>query len=175
MKNKQIAYNIKSLCKANKKTISQMLLDCDISKSLIYDMERRDKAPSCDKLSRIADYLGCSVDYLLGRTDEPFPTTAAAISSTDIETGSAAASPGTTAARPEDAYASNKSHLFAFSIADNPVSASAAPRAIAIPKPKTAQERQLLNLYQSMNQEGQEKVLNYAEDLSASGKYRRIL
>lgn len=27
--------------------------------------------PSAEKLEMLADYLGCSVDYLLGRTDNP--------------------------------------------------------------------------------------------------------
>ena len=71
MENAQIANRIKQVCKSNKKTISKMLLDCDISKSFIYDMEKRNKSPSCDKVTRIADYLDCSVDYLLGRTDNP--------------------------------------------------------------------------------------------------------
>ena len=71
MGNAQIANRIKTICKSQKKTIAQMLLDCDISKSFIYDMEKRDKSPSCDKLSRIADYLDCSVDYLLNRTNNP--------------------------------------------------------------------------------------------------------
>lgn len=71
MENAQIANKIKQVCKSNKKTISKMLLDCDISKSFIYDMEKRNKSPSCDKVTRIADYLDCSVDYLLGRTDNP--------------------------------------------------------------------------------------------------------
>ena len=48
-----------------------MLADLDIRKGLIYDMEKRDKNPSSDTLYRIADYLDCSVDYLLGRTNEP--------------------------------------------------------------------------------------------------------
>lgn len=71
MDNAQIANTIKQICKSQKKTISKMLLDCDISKSFIYDMEKRNKSPSCDKVVRIADYLDCSVDYLLGRTDNP--------------------------------------------------------------------------------------------------------
>jgi len=29
------------------------------------------KIPSGDTLSKIADYFNCSVDYLLGRTDNP--------------------------------------------------------------------------------------------------------
>lgn len=27
--------------------------------------------PSADKLEKLADYLDCSIDYLLGRTDNP--------------------------------------------------------------------------------------------------------
>ena len=69
MQNVQIAERIKFICKSQKKTISKMLIDCNISKSLIYDMEKRNMSPSCDKLTRIADYLDCSVDYLLGRTN----------------------------------------------------------------------------------------------------------
>ncbi|WP_369597904.1 helix-turn-helix domain-containing protein [uncultured Oscillibacter sp.] len=34
-------------------------------------MEKRDWTPSCEILEKIADYLDCSVDYLLGRTDNP--------------------------------------------------------------------------------------------------------
>lgn len=71
MENAQIANKIKQLCKSKGKTIYKMLLDCDISKSFMYDMEKRNKSPSCDKIIRIADYLDCSVDYLLGRTDNP--------------------------------------------------------------------------------------------------------
>jgi len=37
----------------------------------MYDMERRDWTPSAEVLEKIADYLDCSVDYLLGRTDKP--------------------------------------------------------------------------------------------------------
>ena len=37
----------------------------------MYDLEKKAQAPSADKLESIADYLGCSVDYLLGRTDNP--------------------------------------------------------------------------------------------------------
>lgn len=32
---------------------------------------RHGQMPSCDSLARIADNLNCSVDYLLGRTDDP--------------------------------------------------------------------------------------------------------
>ena len=62
---------IKLRCKSKGITISVLLAECKIRKSLIYDMEKRDKTPSGDILEQIADYLDCSVDYLLGRTDKP--------------------------------------------------------------------------------------------------------
>ena len=71
MENAHIAYKIKLLCKLRGITISELLFKCNITKSFIYDLEKRSTSPSCDKLSRIADYLDCSVDYLLGRTDNP--------------------------------------------------------------------------------------------------------
>lgn len=71
MNNAQRASIIKHYCKQKGVAVGSMLLDCGISKSLIYDMERRDRTPSADTFSQIADYLGCSVDYLLGRTDCP--------------------------------------------------------------------------------------------------------
>ena len=35
----------------------------------IFDNMKKGQIPSVDKIHTIADYLGCSVDYLLGRTD----------------------------------------------------------------------------------------------------------
>lgn len=71
MQNTHIATTIKTLCKSKGVTISSLLSDCNLTKSFIYDLEKRATSPSCDKMSRIADYLDCSVDYLLGRTDNP--------------------------------------------------------------------------------------------------------
>ena len=71
MSNEQITNTIKKICQEKKITISTLLLNCNITKSFIYDLEKRSTSPSCDKIVRIADYLDCSVDYLLGRTDIP--------------------------------------------------------------------------------------------------------
>lgn len=71
MNNAQTAVIIKNYCKAKSISISTLLSDCHIRKSLIYDMEKRDMTPSAEILEQIADYLGCSIDYLLGRTDIP--------------------------------------------------------------------------------------------------------
>ena len=32
---------------------------------------KKTSMPKADNIAKIADYLGCSVDYLLGRTDNP--------------------------------------------------------------------------------------------------------
>lgn len=71
MNNAQTAIIIKSLCKNKEIPISKLLLDCNIRKSLMYDMEKRNYTPSAEVLEKIADYFYCSVDYLLGRTDVP--------------------------------------------------------------------------------------------------------
>ena len=71
MQNTHIVTTIKTLCKQRCITISTLLTDCGLTKSFIYDLEKRATSPSCDKVSRIADYLDCSVDYLLGRTENP--------------------------------------------------------------------------------------------------------
>jgi len=66
-----MANRIKSICKQKKISISELLSDCELTKSFIYDLERRKTSPSCDKIYKIANRLECSVDYLLGITDNP--------------------------------------------------------------------------------------------------------
>jgi len=75
VQNFHISKTIKALCEAKNITISTLLADCNLTKSFIYDLEKRKSSPSCEKMSRIADYLDCSVDYLLGRTDNPLVST----------------------------------------------------------------------------------------------------
>lgn len=62
---------IKDLCKEKRITVKSLLETTGISRSFIYDLEKGRSVPSADKFERIADYLDCSVDYLLGRTDVP--------------------------------------------------------------------------------------------------------
>lgn len=71
MDNTQVANRIKELCKLKGSSVSKMLEVCNIRKSLIYDLEKRNASPSIEVIRQIADYLNCSVDYLLGRTDSP--------------------------------------------------------------------------------------------------------
>ncbi len=51
-------------------SVDQMLKRAELSPSIIANMKRGQK-PSVDKIQAIADYFNCSVDYLLGRTDDP--------------------------------------------------------------------------------------------------------
>ena len=69
MQNMQLSERIKLLCKQNKVSVKSLLENCDMNRNTIYDLEKKCSFPSCDKIAKIADYLDCSVDYLLGRTD----------------------------------------------------------------------------------------------------------
>lgn len=51
-------------------SVNQMLRESGLSKSLLDNM-KRGSMPSADKLATLADYFGCSTDYLLGRIDTP--------------------------------------------------------------------------------------------------------
>ncbi len=65
-----IASRIKSRAKFQKIIMKNMLTDCDMNINAISEFSKG-KQLSCISLARIADYLDCSVDYLLGRTDNP--------------------------------------------------------------------------------------------------------
>lgn len=71
MNNVQIADLISKECKRKNIKISELLQDCNINHSFISDIRHKNRAPSVDKISVIADYLDVSVDYLLGRTETP--------------------------------------------------------------------------------------------------------
>lgn len=60
---------IKSLAKARKIAIKTMLIDLSMGPNTMSNFKT--SMPKSDTLARIADYLDCSVDYLLGRTDDP--------------------------------------------------------------------------------------------------------
>lgn len=74
MLNKQIIDRIRLECKRKNIAIGTMLEDCNLNKGFIYDVEKRNRTPSIDKISAIAEYFNCSVDYLLCRTDIPNTT-----------------------------------------------------------------------------------------------------
>ena len=65
-----IANRIKSRLKSQHINMKEMLSDLDMGINAISEFAKG-KQMSCIALARIADYLSCSVDYLLGRTDNP--------------------------------------------------------------------------------------------------------
>ncbi len=54
-------------------TQSKLAENTSISTGNISDWKRGKSMPSAVKLDELATYFGCSVDYLLGRTDKPTP------------------------------------------------------------------------------------------------------
>lgn len=67
----EIANTIKELAKAKKITIGKMLSDCELGVNTISSMQAGGFFPRLESINKIADYLDVSVDYLLGRTENP--------------------------------------------------------------------------------------------------------
>lgn len=66
----EIANRIKVKAKEQNKTVSELLITCELGKNTISKIANGTDIYS-KNLAKIADYLDCSVDYLLGRTDNP--------------------------------------------------------------------------------------------------------
>lgn len=62
---------IKALASSKGIAVSKLLQDCDLNKNAIFTMQSSGYFPRVESLTRIADHLNVSVDYLLGRTDDP--------------------------------------------------------------------------------------------------------
>lgn len=63
-----IANRIKATAKSKSISLKTMLSDCGLGINLISHLAKG-QAVTYVNLAKIADYLDCSVDYLLGRTD----------------------------------------------------------------------------------------------------------
>lgn len=66
----EIAERIKTYAKQQGKPIGEMLSSCGLGKNTVAKIGKGTDILTLN-FARIADYLGCSVDYLLGRTDNP--------------------------------------------------------------------------------------------------------
>ncbi|HEM5195289.1 TPA: helix-turn-helix transcriptional regulator, partial [Streptococcus suis] len=60
---------IKELCKKRGISLNKLEEELGFSRNTIYSM--KSKKPNAERLQEIADYLNVSLDYLLGRTDNP--------------------------------------------------------------------------------------------------------
>lgn len=62
-----IAEKINNLLKEKNLSQKDMLQKCDLSKNTISSMLSRGSMPRADNLAKIADFLNCSIDDLMGR------------------------------------------------------------------------------------------------------------
>lgn len=67
----EVAYRIKSHAKSQGIAVKDLLSACGLNKNTLSTMQSGGYFPRTETIVSIADYLGCSVDYLLGRTDVP--------------------------------------------------------------------------------------------------------
>ena len=65
-----VAKRIKDYAKIKKIQLKQILNDCQLGSNTFSHM-LHGRSLAFDSLAKIADYLDCSVDYLLGRTSNP--------------------------------------------------------------------------------------------------------
>lgn len=66
----EIALKIKETAKIRKISIKQLLEKCDLNINYISELGKGKQASALN-ISKIADYLNVSVDYLLGREQQP--------------------------------------------------------------------------------------------------------
>ncbi|MBQ7821027.1 MAG: helix-turn-helix transcriptional regulator [Clostridia bacterium] len=66
----ETAERIKAIAKEKSIVIKHMLSELDVNHSAVTSMTKRGSWISCDSIAKIADYLGVSVDYLLGRVSD---------------------------------------------------------------------------------------------------------
>lgn len=72
MQNSQeVAKTIKKVAKSQNIKTGDMLSDCGLSINTLSSMQSGGYYPRLEAIAKIADYLDCSVDYLLGRIDNP--------------------------------------------------------------------------------------------------------
>lgn len=65
-----VANKIKTYAKSKNIALKTILEECGLGTNTFSHM-LHGKSIAFDSLAKIADYLNCSVDYLLGRTDNP--------------------------------------------------------------------------------------------------------
>lgn len=71
------------LCEKNNTNPNQLGMKSGAGKNFV-DNLKKGSFPAIDKVYKIAEYFGCSVDYLLGRTDSPNSITNGDISNSSV-------------------------------------------------------------------------------------------
>lgn len=78
-----IAERIKEQAKSIDVSVKKLLLECEIGPNTVQKLSKGTDIVT-QNLVKIADFLGCSTDYLLGRTDMPTGTYSISNSQTTI-------------------------------------------------------------------------------------------
>ena len=65
----EIAERIKLIAKSKGLTVSTVLKEVNLGRNTMANFKT--SMPKADNLAKIADYLDCSINYLMGRTDNP--------------------------------------------------------------------------------------------------------
>lgn len=67
----QVAERIKKTAHDQGFLVKDILVTCQLNKNTLSSMKAGGSYPRIEGIVAIAEQLGCSVDYLLGRTDDP--------------------------------------------------------------------------------------------------------
>ena len=67
----QVAERIKATAHMRGILVKSLLTSCGLSKNALSTMKAGGYFPRIEAIAAMADELDCSVDYLLGRTDDP--------------------------------------------------------------------------------------------------------
>lgn len=65
------SYRLKNLRTSKGLTMEQLGKEVDSTRGTISNYENGNKKPSLDMLIKLANYFDVSIDYLVGRTDDP--------------------------------------------------------------------------------------------------------
>ena len=80
----EIAERIKLCAKQKGVTVKTALQNAGVGEKMVSNMSgKKGSYPQSDKLAKIADYLNCSVDYLLGREEKEKATVFSVENSSD--------------------------------------------------------------------------------------------
>lgn len=138
-KSTNIAKIIKKTAKAKNIQLKDMFIELELNKDTLSNMYRGSMLKG-DSLARIADYLDCSVDYLLGRTDE----------------------------RTGTYHANNVSSSFVQNdgaVTLGPVSVSSAFNSNSNDIASSKEETEILNIYRSLEARDRTKFMNFVFEM----------
>jgi len=138
-KSDNIAKIIKKTAKAKNIQLKDMLIELELNKDTLSNMYRGSMLNG-DSLARIADYLDCSVDYLLGRTDEQTGTYHANNVSSSFVQNDGAVTLGSVSV--SSAFNSNSNDIAS-----------------------SKEETEILNIYRSLEARDRTKFMNFVFDM----------